>query len=349
MDFRLSEEQELIRNMVREFAESEVRPIASEIDKNKRFPVETIARLKELNLLGVPFPEEYGGAGADAVSFAIVMEEISRACASTGDTVASHTGLGTYPIFEWGTEAQKKKYMVPLARGEMLGAFCLTEPAAGSDAGAVQTTAVLRGDKYVLNGNKIFTTNAGRAEVYIVMAMTDKSKGTKGISAFIVEKGFPGFQLGQLEEKMGLHGTENREIIFKDCEVPRDNLLGGEGVGFKVAMNALDFGRIGIGGPGSRDSPGRPGSIDQLFQGKASIRPPHLQFSGDPVDDGRHGHPRAGGPPPGLPRGLDERLRRPLFHGSRHGQVVRFRDRHVDHDQGRADSRRIWVHHALSG
>ncbi len=247
MDFKLKEEQELIRKMVREFAESEVRPIAAEIDKNKRFPVETVARLRELDLLGVPFPEKYGGAGADGLSFAIVVEELSRACASTGVIVSTHTALGTHPIFQWGTEEQKKKYMVPLAKGEVLGAFCLTEAAAGTDAGAVQTTAVLQGDKYILNGSKLFITNGGQAEFYIVMAMTDKSKGTKGISAFIVEKSFPGFRVGQLEEKMGINASETREIVFNNCEVPRENLLEGEGAGFKVAMNALDFGRIGIG------------------------------------------------------------------------------------------------------
>jgi butyryl-CoA dehydrogenase len=247
MNFNLNEEQQLIRNMVREFAENEVRPIAAEIDKNKRFPVETVARLKELDLLGVPFPEKYGGAGADGLSFAVVVEELSRACASTGVIVSTHTALGTHPIFQWGTEEQKMKYMVPLASGEVLGAFCLTEAAAGTDAGAVQTTAVLHGDKYILNGSKIFITNGGQAEFYIVMAMTDKSKGTKGISAFIVEKSFPGFRVGQAEEKMGINASETREIIFKDCEVPRDNLLDAEGSGFKVAMNALDFGRIGIG------------------------------------------------------------------------------------------------------
>jgi len=247
MDFKLSEEQQLTRKMVREFAESEVEPIAAEIDKNKRFPVETVARLKELDLLGVPFPQKYGGAGADGLSFAIVVEELSRACASTGGIVSTHTALGTHPIFQWGTEEQKMKYMVPLASGEALGAFCLTEPAAGTDAAAVQTTAVLKGDKYILNGTKIFITNGGRADFYIVMAMTEKGKGTKGISAFIVEKSFPGFRVGQLEEKMGINASETREIIFRDCEVPRENLLAEEGAGFKIAMNGLDFGRVGIG------------------------------------------------------------------------------------------------------
>ena len=246
MDFKLSKEQELIRNTVREFAETEVKPIAAAIDREKRFPTETVKRLKELNLLGIPFPKEYGGAEADALSFAIVVEELSRACAATGVIVSSHMTLGSHPIYQWGTEQQKKKYLTRVASGDALAAFCLTEAGAGTDASAQQTTAELKGDNYILNGNKIFITNGGQADIYIVMAMTDKSQGTKGISAFIVEMSFPGFEVGQLEEKMGIRASETREIIFKACEVPRENLLGEEGGGFKIAMNALDFGRIGI-------------------------------------------------------------------------------------------------------
>ena len=246
MDFKLSQEQELIRNTVREFAETEVKPIAAAIDREKRFPTETVKRLKELNLLGIPFPKAYGGAEADALSFAIVVEELSRACAATGVIVSSHMTLGSHPIYQWGTEQQKKKYLTRVASGDALAAFCLTEAGAGTDASAQQTTAELKGDNYILNGNKIFITNGGQADIYIVMAMTDKSQGTKGISAFIVEKSFPGFEVGQLEEKMGIRASETREIIFKACEIPRENLLGEEGDGFKIAMNALDFGRIGI-------------------------------------------------------------------------------------------------------
>jgi len=246
MDFKLSKEQELIRNTVREFAETEVKPIAAAIDREKRFPTETVKRLKELNLLGIPFPKEYGGAEADALSFAIVVEELSRACAATGVIVSSHMTLGSHPIYQWGTEQQKKKYLTRVASGDALAAFCLTEAGAGTDASAQQTTAELKGDNYILNGSKIFITNGGQADIYIVMAMTDKSQGTKGISAFIVEKSFPGFEVGQLEEKMGIRASETREIIFKACEIPRENLLGEEGDGFKIAMNALDFGRIGI-------------------------------------------------------------------------------------------------------
>ena len=246
MDFKLSQEQELIRKTVREFAETEVKPIAAAIDREKRFPTETVKRLKELNLLGIPFPKEYGGAEADALSFAIVVEELSRACAATGVIVSSHMTLGSHPIYQWGTEQQKKKYLTRVASGDALAAFCLTEAGAGTDASAQQTTAELKGDNYILNGSKIFITNGGQADIYIVMAMTDKSQGTKGISAFIVEKSFPGFEVGQLEEKMGIRASETREIIFKACEIPRENLLGEEGDGFKIAMNALDFGRIGI-------------------------------------------------------------------------------------------------------
>jgi butyryl-CoA dehydrogenase len=246
MDFKLSQEQELIRKTVREFAETEVKPIAAAIDREKRFPTETVKRLKELKLLGIPFPKAYGGAEADALSFAIVVEELSRACAATGVIVSSHMTLGSHPIYQWGTEKQKKEYLTRVASGNALAAFCLTEAGAGTDASAQQTTAELKGDNYILNGNKIFITNGGQADIYIVMAMTDKSQGTKGISAFIVEKSFPGFEVGQLEEKMGIRASETREIIFKACEIPRENLLGEEGDGFKIAMNALDFGRIGI-------------------------------------------------------------------------------------------------------
>lgn len=247
MNFQLTEEQELIRQMVREFAETEVKPIAAEIDKNHRFPEETLQKLKDLNLMGVIIPEEYGGSGADAISYMIVIEELSRACASTGIILATHTSLVCYPILKYGTEEQKQKYLVPLASGEKLGAFCLTEPGAGTDAASQQTTAVLDGDYYVLNGSKCFITNGGYADTYIVMAMTDKGKGTKGISAFIMEKDFPGFIVGQTEDKLGIRGSSTTEIIFNDCRVPKENLLGQEGQGFKIAMHSLDVGRAGVG------------------------------------------------------------------------------------------------------
>jgi len=246
MDFELSEEQLLIRGMVKEFAASEVAPIAAEIDRNHRFPEESIPKLAKLNLLGVPYPEEFGGAGADNVSYVLVIEELARVCASTAAIVSGHTSLGTWPIFEFGTSAQKEKYVTNLASGSMLGAFAITEPGAGTDAAAGKTTAVVDGDEYVLNGSKIFITNGGYADVYIVTAMTDLAAGTRGISAFIVEKGAPGFSVGEKEHKMGIKASSTTPLYFSDCRIPKDALLGKEGKGFKIAMAALDGGRIGI-------------------------------------------------------------------------------------------------------
>jgi butyryl-CoA dehydrogenase len=246
MNFELSEEQLLIRGMVKEFAASEVAPIAAEIDRDHRFPEESIPKLAKLNLLGVPYPEEFGGAGADNVSYALVIEELARVCASTAAIVSGHTSLGTWPIFEFGTSAQKEKYVTNLASGSMLGAFAITEPGAGTDAAAGKATAVVDGDEYVLNGSKIFITNGGYADVYIVTAMTDLAAGTRGISAFIVEKGAPGFSVGEKEHKMGIKASSTTPLYFSDCRIPKDALLGKEGKGFNIAMAALDGGRIGI-------------------------------------------------------------------------------------------------------
>ena len=242
-----TEDQELIRSMVREFAEEEIAPIASEIDRTHTFPQATVKRMAELGLLGLAVPEEYEGSGGDSISFAIAVEELSRVCASHGCVLSTHFALAIAPIMQFGTDAQKKKYVPDLASGRKLGAFTLTESGAGTDASAQQTTAVPQGDKYIINGSKIFITNGGVAETFIVFAMTDKSKGLKGISAFIVEKAFPGFKVGQKEEKMGICASSTHEIIFENCAVPKENLLGKEGEGFKIAMQALDGGRIGIG------------------------------------------------------------------------------------------------------
>ena len=247
MDFELSEEQLLIQEMVREFAATEVAPIAAEIDRDHRFPEELIPKLAKLSLLGVPYPEEVGGAGADNVSYVIVLEELARVCGSTPVIVSGHTSLGTWPIFEFGSPAQKEKYLNKLTTGAMLGAFALTEPGAGTDAAAGRTTAVLDGDEYVLNGSKIFITNGGYAGIYIVTAMTDPAAGTRGISAFIVEKDAPGFTVVEKEHKMGIKASSTTPLYFSDCRVPKDALLGQEGKGFKIAMAALDGGRIGIG------------------------------------------------------------------------------------------------------
>jgi len=246
MNFKLTEEQELIRNMVREFAEKELAPLAPVIDAENRFPVETIPKMKDLGILSIPFPKEYGGGGGSTLAYAIAVEEVSRACASTGIILSVHVSLCSQPIYQFGNEEQKKKYLTQLASGQKLGAFGLTEPGAGTDAASQQTEAVLDGDEYVLNGSKIFTTNGGQAEIYVVFAMTDKSKGVKGISAFIVELGTPGFEIGKYIDKMGIRGSGQTELFFKNCRIPKENLLGKEGDGFKIAMMTLDGGRIGV-------------------------------------------------------------------------------------------------------
>ena len=246
MNFQLTKEQEFVRKMVREFAVNEVEPIAADIDREHRFPTETVEKMARYGLLGVPFPTEYEGAGGDHISYAITVEELSRVCASTGVICSAHTSLCCWPIFAWGTEEQKAKYLPDLLSGRKLGAFGLTEPGAGTDSAGQQTRAVLEGDEYVLNGSKVFITNGGYAETFVVMAMTDKSKGTRGITAFIVEKGDPGFEIGKTEDKMGICASSTTELVFKDCRIPADRVLGKVGQGFKVAMSTLDGGRIGI-------------------------------------------------------------------------------------------------------
>ena len=246
MDFKLSKEHELLRKMYREFAQNEVKPLASELDEEERFPKETIPKLAKLGMLGIPFPKKYGGAGGDNLAYAICVEEIAKTCGTTSVIICAHTSLCSYPIYAYGTEEQKMKYLPDLLSGRKLGAFGLTEPGAGTDASDQQTTAVLEGDHYVLNGVKCFITNATEAETFVVFAMTDKSKGNHGISAFIVEKDFPGFSIGKHEKKMGIRGSATSDLIFEDCIVPKENLLGQEGKGFKIAMGTLDGGRVGV-------------------------------------------------------------------------------------------------------
>ena len=246
MDFKLSSEHLMARTLFSEFAENEVKPYASEVDETEEFPRGTVEKLQRYGFMGIPIPREFGGQGCDSLTYVMCVEEISKRCATTGVIVSAHTSLCCDPIYKYGTPAQKEEYLKPLASGEKLGAFALTEPNAGTDAAGVATKAVLEGEQYVLNGSKIFITNGKEADIYIIFAMTDPSKGTKGISAFIVEKGTPGFTFGTKEKKMGIRGSSTYELIFRDCRIPRENMLGQEGKGFSIAMGTLDGGRIGI-------------------------------------------------------------------------------------------------------
>ncbi len=246
MEFALNKEQEMIRKTAREFAENEIGPIAAEIDETTEFPKDTVKKLGELGFMGMTVPKEYGGAGMDDVSYAIAVEEISRVCASHGVTMSVNNSLVCWPLQKYGTEEQKQKYLIPLANGEKLGCFGLTEPNAGTDAGSQTTVARKEGDKYIINGSKVFITNASQSQTAIIFAMTDKSKGTRGISTFVVDTDTPGFSIGTIEQKMGIRGSVQAELVFENMEIPQENLLGKEGRGFGLAMATLDGGRIGI-------------------------------------------------------------------------------------------------------
>ncbi|UOQ94984.1 acyl-CoA dehydrogenase [Halobacillus shinanisalinarum] len=246
MNFKLTEEQEMLRKMVRDFAKNEVEPTAAERDEEERFDREIFDKMAELGLTGIPWPEEYGGIGSDFVSYVIAVEELSRVCASTGVTLSAHISLCSWPIYKFGNEDQKKTYLAQLASGEKLGAYALSEPGAGSDVSSMRTQAKLDGDHYVLNGNKVWITNGGVGDIYIVFAKTDQDAGSKGVSAFIVEKGTEGFTFGKKERKLGIRSSPTTELIFENCRIPKENLLGEEGEGFKIAMMTLDGGRNGI-------------------------------------------------------------------------------------------------------
>ncbi|GGB34915.1 acyl-CoA dehydrogenase [Virgibacillus dakarensis] len=246
MNFQLTDEQEMLRKMVRDFAKKDVEPTAAKRDEEERFDREIFNKMAELGLTGIPWPEEYGGIGGDFVSYVIAVEELSRVCASTGVTLSAHLSLCSWPIFKYGNEAQKQTFLTRLATGEALGAYALSEPGAGSDAAAMKTTAKKDGDHYVLNGNKVWITNGGVADIYLVFAKTDPEARHKGVSAFIVEKGTKGFTFGKKEKKLGIRSSPTTELIFENCRVPKENMLGAEGEGFKIAMATLDGGRNGI-------------------------------------------------------------------------------------------------------
>ncbi|MBR0164813.1 MAG: acyl-CoA dehydrogenase [Lachnospiraceae bacterium] len=246
MNFHFTEEEQDILDMIKDFSEKELDPIAAELDEEEKFPEEVMKKLAEMGMMGIAYPEEYGGAGLSYLTYIGVCEELAKHCASTSVTVSAHSSLCCWPISEYGTDEQKKKYLEPLCSGEKLGAFALTEPGAGTDAAMQKTVAEDKGDHWLINGSKIFITNAAYADVFIVFAMTDKSQGTKGISAFIVDKDMPGFQVGAHEKKMGIRGSSTCELVFQDMKVPKENLLGELGKGFKVAMTTLDGGRVGI-------------------------------------------------------------------------------------------------------
>ncbi len=246
MDFQLSTKHQRLVKLYREFALKKVKPIAAAIDEEERFPEETVAKMVNLKMMGIPFPVEFGGAGADTLAYILAVEELSRVCATTGVILSAHTSLGAHPIYQYGTPQQKAKYLSRLCEGTSLGAFGLTEPNAGTDAAGQQTVAIKDGDDYLITGSKIFITNAGPADIYIVFAMTDKAAGTRGITAFILEKGMKGFSIGKKELKLGIRGSSTCELIFDHVRVPAENRLGQEGQGFKIAMTTLDGGRIGI-------------------------------------------------------------------------------------------------------
>jgi butyryl-CoA dehydrogenase len=246
MNFQLSDEHQMMQKMVRDFALNECEPTAAQRDEEESFDMNIWHKMAELGLCGIPWPEEYGGAGADYLSYVIAVEELSRVDASIGVTLSAHTSLAGWPVYKFGTEEQKQKYLRAMAEGKSMGAYCLTEPGSGSDAAGMKTTAILEGDEWVLNGSKIFITNGGHADIYIVFAQTNPEQKHKGIAAFIVEKSFPGFAVGKKEKKLGIRSSATTEVIFDNCRVPKENLLGQVGEGFKIAMMTLDGGRNGI-------------------------------------------------------------------------------------------------------
>ena len=348
LDFQLTDEQLQLKKSVREFAEREIAPHVMEWDEASEFPLSTVKELGKLGLLGVIFPPELGGAGMGYVEYVTAIEELSRVDGSVGIIVAAHTSLCSNHIFLAGNEAQKNKYVSKLATGEYIGAWGLTEPSSGSDAGSARMTAARRGNSWVLNGTKTFCTNGHYADVLVVIAVTDRAAHTHGLSAFIVEKGTKGFRPGKKENKLGLRASDTAELIFEDCVIPAENLLGIEGHGFVDAMRVLDGGRISIAALSLGMAEGRLRSRAQVFQAAAAVRQIHQQFSGNSVEAGRHGDGDRSREAAHLARGRDERRRIEDHDGILDGEALRQRSGGQVRQRRRADSRRLRLRQRLS-
>ena len=302
MDYFLTEEQLMVQELARQVAEEKVLPVRAELDEKEEFPREVLKHFAEADLFGIHIPEEYGGMGMGGFEHVLAVEQVSRVCAGTAVSYAA-SQLGCTPLLLYGSEELKKKYLPSIASGEKLAAFALTESQAGSDAGAIQTRAEKDGDEYVLTGTKQWITNAGEADIYTVIAMTDPSRGPRGASFFVVEKGDPGFDFGKKEKKLGIRCSATGELVFNKCRIPADRLIGREGLGFIIAMKTFDTSRPGVGAPGSGHRPGRFGRSGQVRPHAPPVRPAGHQFPGRPAHAGRHGHPGRGIPGPGLCRG----------------------------------------------
>jgi len=339
MDFDLTDEQRMIREMAQSFAQKEVLPKAAELDETGRFPEELVRQMAGLGLMGVAVPEEYGGAGMDNICYAIATEEIARACASTAVILSVNNSLACAPILSFGSEEQKRKYLVSLASGKHLGCFGLTEPGAGSDAGSQKTTAVREGSHYVLNGTKNFITNATQADICILFAMTDREKKHKGITAFILDMKMQGITVGKKEVKLGICASATASIILEDVKIPEANRLGNEGEGFKIAMHTLDGGRIGIAAQAIGIA--RASLEDSLAYAKE-----RKQF-GQPMDARRHGHGNRRRENAYLPCRMEKRPESAVHEGIRHGEAVCFRGGDAGERQGDTDSRRIRIHQGV--
>ena len=347
MRFDLSEEQQQIRRLVRDFADGEVRPVAEELDREKRFPYEIVAKLGELGLMGIPYPEEYGGGGADNLSYAIAIEELARVDSSVAITVAAHTSLGTWPVYQFGSDEQRAEWMPRLCAGERLGAFGLTEPEAGSDAGNTRTRAELDGDDWVINGAKQFITNSG-TDISGFVTITART-GEDEVSNLLVPNGTPGYEVGESYRKMGWNASDTRPLSFEDCRVPEENLVGPRGQGFRQFLQTLDGGRIGVSAMGVGLAQGALDEALAYAKERDRVRQADLEVPGDPGEAGRHVHGDRGGAPPHLPgRGREGRGPELLAHG-RAGEAEDRPPRGARHRGGGADPRRLRLHRGVPG